>query len=121
MSPTNPPRVLAGIDGWGVYISDDGGQSWQGGVAGLEPNGSLHDLVVDPTDPLTIYASDFASGVYGSSDGGLTWQRINNGLRNRAVLGLAISSDGQHLYAATSGEGVYRLDLNGQPPPASGP
>ena len=30
-------------------------------------------------------------------------------------MGLAISSDGQHLYAAIDGEGVYRLDINGIP------
>jgi photosystem II stability/assembly factor-like uncharacterized protein len=121
VSPTSPARVLAGIDGRGVYVSDDGGQTWQAGIAGLEPNASLHDLIVDPTNPQIIYASDFASGVYRSADGGMTWDRINNGLRNRAALGLAISADGQHLYAATSGEGVYRLDLNGQPPTATEP
>ena len=120
VSPTNPPRVLAGIDSWGVYVSDDGGQSWQAGIAGLEPNGTLHDLIVDPTNPQVIYASDFASGVYRSVDAGMTWERINNGLRNRAALGLAISADGHHLYAATGGEGVYRLDLNGQPPTPAG-
>ena len=116
VSPTNPPRVLAGINGWGVYVSDDGGQSWQAGIAGLEPNGSLHDLIVDPTNPQVIYASDYFSGVYRSVDAGMTWERINNGLRNRAALGLSISADGQHLYVATNGEGVYRLDLNGQAP-----
>ena len=109
VSPTNPPRVLAGVDGLGVYVSDDGGQTWQAGITGLEPNGSLHDLVVDPTNPQIIYASDYFSGVYRSSDGGLIWKRINNGLQNRAALGLAISADGQHIYVGTNGAGVFRL------------
>jgi hypothetical protein len=40
----------------------------------------------------------------------------------RSVNALAISSDGLHLYAATEGGGVYRLDLNNQaPPPAFTP
>lgn len=43
-------------------------------------------------------------GVYRSTNGGQTWIRINNGLRNRAVLTLSISADGRHLYAATDGE-----------------
>ncbi|MFL7869510.1 MAG: hypothetical protein AB8I58_11805, partial [Anaerolineales bacterium] len=34
----------------------------------------------------------------------------------RAINRLAISSDGLHLYAASEGGGVFRLDLNGQPP-----
>ena len=116
VSPSTSPRVLAGVDGLGVYVSEDGGQTWQAGIAGLEPNGSLHDIVVDPTSPQTIYASDHLSGAYRSTDGGLTWERINNGLLNRAGMGLAISADGQHLYMATDGGGVFRLDLNGQAP-----
>ena len=116
VSPTTPPRVLAGVDGHGVYVSTDGGLTWQVGIAGLEANGSLHDLLVDPTNPQIVYASDHSSGVYHSTDGGMTWVRINDGLRNRAGSGLAISADGKHLYLATDGEGVYRLDLNGQSP-----
>jgi photosystem II stability/assembly factor-like uncharacterized protein len=116
VSPLSPPRVLAGVDGQGVYISDDGGQTWQAGIAGLEPNGSLHDLLVDPINPQIVYASDHSSGFYRSTDGGLTWVRINDGLRNRAGSGLAISADGQHVYLATDGGGVYRLDLNGYSP-----
>ncbi len=47
-----------------------------------------------------------------------SWKALNTGLGMRAVNALAISSDGLHLYAATEGGGVYRLDLDGQPPPA---
>lgn len=116
VSPADADYILAGIDGSGVYVSRDGGRTWESGAAGLEPNGSLHDIVFDPTNPQTAYASDFLSGVYRSTDGGRTWAKINNGLRTRAALGLALSTDGQHLYVATDGEGVYRLDLSGQPP-----
>jgi hypothetical protein len=63
-----------------------------------------------------MYAADRFSGVYRSTDGGATWMPINTGLRTRAVNALSISSDGQHLYAATEGEGVFRLDLSGQAP-----
>jgi hypothetical protein len=81
----------------------------------------LSDVVFDPTDPQVIVAADRFSGVYRSTDGGVTWQLINTGLRTRAVNKLAFSSDGAHLYAATEGEGVFRLDLDGRPPqPAPG-
>jgi photosystem II stability/assembly factor-like uncharacterized protein len=73
-------------------------------------------MVFDPTNPQVVYASDYRSGMYRSTDGGHTWALINQGLHNRAVLGLSVSADGQHLYVATDGEGVYRLDLTGVPP-----
>jgi hypothetical protein len=46
----------------------------------------------------------------------VTWTKINEGLRTRAVTGLSISTDGQVLYVATNGEGVFRLDIGGVPP-----
>jgi hypothetical protein len=53
--------------------------------------------------------------MYLSEDGGARWVQINNGLRMRAVRGLAISADGKHVYAGTNGEGVFRLDVGGEP------
>ena len=50
---------------------------------------------------------------------GASWQALNDGLRMRAVNALALSADGRHLYAGTEGEGVYRLDLDGEPSPTS--
>ncbi len=70
---------------------------------------SIWGIVIDPTDSQTLYAADHHSGVYLSTDGGATWVPINEGLSTRAVTAMAISSDGQVLYAATEGEGVFRL------------
>jgi hypothetical protein len=78
----------------------------------------LSDIIFDPVNPQTMYVADRFSGVYVSTDGGTSWLPLNNNLRTRAVNKLAMSADGQHLYAATEGEGVYRLDLSGQPPAA---
>ncbi len=118
-NPLDPRHILVGIEGRGISVSRDGGQTWQAGVAGLEPNSSIHDIVIDPINSQVVYTSDLRSGVYRSTDGGLTWEKINNGLRTRAALGLSLSTDGEHLYVATDGEGVFRLDLNGQPPPSA--
>lgn len=116
VDPADTQHVLAGVEGWGVYASTDGGDTWQPSYIGLETNNSLHDIVFDPANSQVVYTSDHFSGVYRSIDGGLTWVKINNGLRTRSVNGLSISADGQHLYAATNGEGTFRLDVSGQPP-----
>ena len=85
---------------------------------GLIPEALVSDLVFDPTNPDTIYLADNSSGVYRSQDGGITWRAIKQGLELRAINALAISSDGQHLYAGSEGMGVFRLDFNEEPPAA---
>jgi len=114
--PTNPNRLLAGIPQIGLFLSEDGGETWRQVAAGLEPNGEYRDIVFDPKDDMVVYLADITSGVYQSTDGGESWLKITQGLTNRAATCLSISSDGKHVYAGTSGGGVFRLDLNGQPP-----
>ncbi len=75
----------------------------------MDPNAVVHSIVIDPANTQVVWAADIRSGVYRSVDGGKTWTRTNQGLRTRAVNALSISADGQVLYAATEGEGVFRL------------
>jgi len=111
VNPVDQYVVYAGLSRGGLYRSADGGATWRLSAAGMNPEASVSDIVFDPTDPQVMFASDRQSGVYRSSDGGTTWTAINKGLRTRAVNALAISADGTTLYAATEGEGVFRLDL----------
>jgi photosystem II stability/assembly factor-like uncharacterized protein len=83
---------------------------------GLAPESHITDILFDPRDPQVMYVADSFSGVYRSTDSGRLWRQINTALGMRAVNCLAISTDGLHLYAATEGGGVYRLDFNGEPP-----
>lgn len=76
----------------------------------------MSDLLFDPCNAQIVYLADMMSGVYRSEDGGETWFSISKGLSNRAINVLALSADGQHLYAASEGAGVFRLDLNRQLP-----
>ncbi len=120
IDPSDPQKILVGIDRDGIYRSADGGVNWEHSIAGLEANGSMHDIIFDPTNSRTIYASDLFSGVYRSTDGGSIWTKINEGLQSRAARSLAISADGQHLYVGTNEDGVLRLDLGGAPPQGAG-
>ena len=70
---------------------------------------SIWSIVINPTDSQTIYAGDHQSGVYVSSNGGQNWHPINEKLSTKAVTDLDISADGKVVYAATEGEGVFRI------------
>jgi len=72
---------------------------------------SIRSIRIDPAYPDILYAADFHLGVYMSTDGGQSWNPINDGLSTKAVIAMALSSDGRVLYAATDGEGVFRLEL----------
>ncbi|MBN1954796.1 MAG: hypothetical protein JW900_07075 [Anaerolineae bacterium] len=91
VSLERPPRRAVGADYYAV------------------PWTSIWGIAIDPTDSQTVYAADHQGGVYLSTDGGANWVAVNEGLSNKAVTALAISSDGKVLYAATEGEGVFRL------------
>jgi photosystem II stability/assembly factor-like uncharacterized protein len=117
INPSNSDNIFAGFRGRSLYISTDGGQTWKRSMKGIVPEASISSIVFDPSDPNhKVYASDIFSGVYRSTDGGNSWTLINNGLTMRSINSLAISDDGLHLYAATEGGGVYRLDLDQKPP-----
>ena len=115
---SNTTVLYAGTQGGGVYKSKDGGATWQFAAAGMDPTSPVSDIVVDPTNAQIVYASVITSGVYRTNNGGGLWISVNNGLSMRTVSGMAISSDGGTLYAATEGGGVFRVDIaarNGMP------
>ncbi len=117
INPANPDLIFAGFNRKSLYISNDGGVTWEASGRGMMPEASFSSIVFDPTDPQnTVYAADLSNGVFRSNNAGKTWQLINTGLTMRSINALAISADGLHLYAASEGGGVFRLDLNGEPP-----
>jgi len=119
IDPKDANVIFAGLSEDAVYRSTDGGVSWTQSSAGLNPTAEVHSVVIDPTNSQRVYAADAVSGVYRSNNGGDTWVALNAGLDQRAVNDLAISDDGAFLYAGTEGGGVFRLDLDGTPPPAT--
>lgn len=129
ISPIDGNRILAAVDGEyaapgsvpGIFLSTDGGSTWQASYAGLEPNSSIHHILFSPVDPQSVFVSDYLSGIYRSTNGGQTWVVLNTGLLTRAAGPLSISADGLHLYLGTNGNGVYRLDLNRVPPEPAPP
>lgn len=79
--PTDPNVVYAGMDdSGGLYVSQDGGTTWQNISLGVQ-NWSAWDLVVNHSDPNVITVVDpYGHGVRQSVDGGVTWRTRNTGL-----------------------------------------
>jgi photosystem II stability/assembly factor-like uncharacterized protein len=111
LDPNNPSTLYAGLEIGAVYKTTDGGDHWAASGYGLDAQASIRALAIDPTNSKLLYAGDLLTGAYRSQDAGQTWEQINDGLRTRSVMALAVSADGGTVYAATNGEGVFRLDL----------
>ena len=91
--PGDPDRLLVGISAAGVWVTEDGGETWSWGGNGLVPRylpeeareGAItlcvHNVHRAPLEPTTLYLQ-FHGGVYRSDDQGYHWQDIgtNTGL-----------------------------------------
>ena len=102
-----------------VMKSTDGGATWFEITTGLDVDQEFYEIIVDPTDRDTLYLATQSTGVFISRDGGDHWLPWNEGLTN-LIAGtngnnvanvLALSADGNVLYFATSGSGVWRRRL----------
>lgn len=109
-SAEQPGRLYAGTIPGGLFVSDDGGDSWElnrplwnhesrggdlfqgeassetqwGGTPASIDYGvfepGIHSIVVDPRDPDHLYVAASSAGVIESQDGGQTWIGRNKGM-----------------------------------------
>lgn len=105
-----PGRIYAGTIPGGLFVSDDGGDSWElnrplwnhesrggdlfagdatdenrwGGTPASIDYGvfepGIHSIVVDPRDGKRIWVAVSSAGVIETTDGGLTWHGCNRGM-----------------------------------------
>lgn len=69
--PAVPGRLVVGLDPAGVYVSDDGGETWDDRSHGLSDD--VHDLLVlTPTQ----YLAACWWGVYRTGDAGRSWAQL---------------------------------------------
>lgn len=102
--PGDPARLALGISAVGVWLSDDGGQTWRHGNAGLVPRYlpeearadtitlCVHNLHRARRRPERLFMQ-FHGGVYRSDDAGESWISIADGLPSDFGFPLVVDPD----------------------------
>ncbi|TET83713.1 MAG: tetratricopeptide repeat protein, partial [Anaerolineales bacterium] len=115
LHPSDNRTLFAG--GWtggegpcdeGVYISQDGGQTWT--ISGLQMGINFGSLQIDSQEGNFLFASTRDDGLYGSSDGGNTWDR----LLNYTCSAFAFSPDEATVAYCVTGHNLLRTADGGQ-------
>jgi len=75
MDPEDPARLYAAGSPLGLYISENGGESWT--LLPFEERQGVEEVEIDPHEPAILYSTyrNFSR----SEDGGRTWREINRG------------------------------------------
>jgi photosystem II stability/assembly factor-like uncharacterized protein len=93
-----PHRVIVGVEGDGVYVSNDDARTFTRSCNGLY-NVKITSIVPDPSAKDRVYASvvfgGAASGLYRSNDGGATWERASDATKLPEVLSLDVARAGE--------------------------
>jgi hypothetical protein len=90
---SRPAIIYCGVDPGSLFLSEDGGVTWQEnralnehptrdrwfpGAGGL----IVHSIVLDPTNDARLWVAISAAGVFRSDDGGASWQPQNSRLKD---------------------------------------
>jgi len=120
--PQEPQKIYAAT-AVGLYLSEDGGDSWRHLIGlreataplprGAEPSPGetfiIYDVLIDPFEPHVVYAATLEYAVWRSSDGGETWTQAAAGMDpNQQMFALlADTTRSGVIYASTSLSGVF--------------
>ncbi len=89
---SQPGRLYLGTEPGGLFISDDGGDTWrlneplwnhptrQQWFGGGRDEAGIHSILIDPRNHNHIHVGVSCAGVFETSDGGSTWGVRNEGL-----------------------------------------
>jgi len=109
----HPAGASAGEDtGGGVFLSEDGGESWR---CLFDRDQHVYDVTVGPADPRVLYLCGFDSAAHRSTDGGETWEPLrgyNFKWGHRVILD---PQDAGKVYITTYGGSVWHGPAAGDP------
>ena len=120
IDPNNPNVVYVGTPQNGMFVTTDGGATWQSvaavPVSATDTNGQypgITGIVFDPTSGVTngktntIYASSFGNGVFESTNGGLSWTALSGGPSD--VEYATVSTSGVYYAVGNKNSSVWRF------------
>jgi photosystem II stability/assembly factor-like uncharacterized protein len=109
LHPQRPGRIILGVESDGVYVSNDGGKTFERSCQGLR-NLTVTSVAVEPAEPKHVYAAvafgGISSGIYESSDAGESWKKLST-TKLPSVLSLAVSGDAEVKFVAGTEKGFF--------------
>lgn len=108
---TNPQHVFMAAEG-GVFISRDGGRTWNAFNRGLK-NLHVTSVAIDPFRQGVLLAGTRGGGIYRTADGGSSWQAVNDGLGEMRVVQVVFHPAQKDVVFALTEGGVFRSDDGG--------
>lgn len=108
VDPQRPSHVYVG-NGWTIYLTHDGGQTWLRRGGNL-PYGNFTTILVNPENSDELFAGSAYEdgGIYRSADAGMTWQRVDPQLPSRRVWALAFGQgDTSKIFVGSHSAGIY--------------
>jgi photosystem II stability/assembly factor-like uncharacterized protein/sulfur carrier protein ThiS len=124
--PGDPDRLAIGVSAVGVFVTEDGGQTWALGNAGIVPRylpeealaqpfgRCVHNMHRTPRRPERLFMQ-FHGGVYRSDDAGSSWTSIAAGLPSDFGFPLAVDpADPDAAYVIPMNADVDRVTAEGR-------
>ena len=109
LHPQRPNRVILGVEGDGVYISEDAGRQFTRACEGLR-NLTITTIAADPRQPKQVYAAvafgGASTGIYRSDDAGASWARVSATALPQ-VLSLTVTDEDEVKFVAGTEKGFY--------------
>ncbi len=116
LDPANPRTIYAGtgnifnngyVKALGIYVSNNGGDSWSLTAGSSVLNDIMINKMVMPSSGTILVAT--ASGLFRSTNSGGTYSRVTiDGRTNDYITDLDIKEDGSVIWACVNGRGIFK-------------
>jgi len=109
MDTQRPDRIVLGVEGDGIYVSNDAGKTYTRSCEGLR-NLTVTSIAADPAVQKHVYAAvafgGMSNGIYESGDAGVTWKKIS-ATQLPTVLSLTMNDDKEVKFIAGTEKGFF--------------